>query len=144
MWSVSSSFQPLFLAIFFVSLSCKFVFLTLSATEVLSLHPLEIYCASLASQTHTEQLWKQPLPRRQLCNASHCFALQAEHLICREVLALTNNTSESFYVLRCISFFDIVPLEISVCSIMNTDCFAIGVISVSDASQLLKPEKSAA
>lgn len=110
-----------------------------------SRHPCEIYCAPLASQTHTEQLRKrQRLPRRQLRNASHYFVLQAEHLICGEVLALTNNTGASCCALHCITLFDIIPLEISICGIMNTDCFAIGVISVSDASQLLKSEKSEA
>lgn len=63
----------------------------------------------------------QRLPRRQLCNPCHCFVLHAEHLICGEVLALTNNTSASCYVLHCITLFDIIPLEISICSIMNTD-----------------------
>lgn len=55
---------------------------------------------------------------------------------------LTNNSGASCYVLHCITSFDIVPLRMSVCTIMNTDCFAIGVISVSDASPLLKSEKS--
>ena len=91
---------------------------------------------------HTEQLRKQQcLLRWQLCYASRCFVLQAEHLICGEVLALTNNTSASCYVLHCVTLFDIIPLEISICSLMNTDLFAIGVISVSDASQFLKSEK---
>lgn len=108
-----------------------------------SLHSWEMNCASLASQTHNKQLRKQQrLPRRQLCNVSHRLLLQAEHLICEEVLVLTNNTCSSCDVLHCVTLFDIIPLEISVCSIMNTDCFAIGVISFSDASQLLKSEKS--
>lgn len=54
---------------------------------------------------------------------------------------MTNNTSASCYVLHCVTLFDIIPLEISICSLMNADLFAIGVISVSDASQLLKSEK---
>lgn len=74
---------------------------------------------------------------------ARCFVLQAEPFICGEVLTSTNN-SGSCYALHRMTLFDILPLEISICSLMNTDCFAIGVISVSDASQLLKSEKSAA
>lgn len=103
--------------------------LALCHFSAFSLHPCEIYRAPFASQTHIEQLRKQQrLLRRQLCNMSRCFVLQAKHLICGEVLALTNNNSASCYVLHCATSFDIIPLEICVCSIMNTDCFAIGVI----------------
>lgn len=121
-------------------LSYQFSFLLLSATSVLSPSLGDLLCSPRLA--HSEQLIKQQrLPRRQLCNASYCFVLQAEHLICGEVLALTNNTSASCNVLHRITLFDIIPLEISICSLMNTDCVAIGVISISDASALMKSEK---
>lgn len=116
-----------------------------------SLHPREIYCTPLVSQTHIEQLRKHPrLQRRQLRNTSRrvfffsLLFLQAKHLICGEVVALTNNTGASCYLLYSVTHFDISPLGISICSVINTDCFAVGVISASEASRLLMLEKSEA
>lgn len=80
-----------------------------------------------------------------VCEASRCFVSQAEHLICGEVLELSNSPSaNSLCVLHCVTLFDIIRLEVSVCSIMNTDCSAIGVIAFSVVSQCLKSEKSVA
>lgn len=89
-----------------------------------SLRPCEIDSAPLVSRTHTEQLRKlERLPRRQLWSASRCCVSQAERLICGEVFALTNNRSTRCYVPHCITLFDMIPLEVSIFSIMSADCF---------------------
>lgn len=75
--------------------------LLISLTSVLSPSLGDLLCSPRLA--HSSQLIKkQRLPRRQLCNVSHCFVVQAEHLICGEALALTNNTSASCYVCHCI------------------------------------------
>lgn len=64
------------------------------------------------------------------------FVLQGKRFICAEVLALTDNSSVSCYILQCITLVGLIPLEVSIGSIVNTDCLAL---AVSAAPQLLIP-----
>lgn len=105
--------------------------------------PGRFICSPRFSNTHLAFEKTVVFTKMTTVQGVSLLCLGARRLICGEVLELSNITSASrMHAPHCVTLFHIIPLEISICGLMNTDCFASRVISVS--SRLLKPEKSGA